>query len=153
MAKNLDSLYSLLGVTEDASISDIKKAYHLFLRANHPDKTGIQTNENLIEKGMFAWKQLGNADQRKIYDKFLQEQKLHALKNSCDSMVSSCQELDESDASLLKSEGYILIPCVRCDNDINLSVTDYLCIVKEAFFECSACSMLTKVIIYNDEGK
>uniref|UniRef100_A0A0K0DX56 J domain-containing protein n=1 Tax=Strongyloides stercoralis TaxID=6248 RepID=A0A0K0DX56_STRER len=153
MSKSVDSLYSLLGVNENASLLDIKKAYHLFLRTNHPDKTGIQTNENIIQKGMFAWKQLGNEDNRKMYDKFLQEQKLHLLKNNCESMISSCQELDEDDIALLKSEGEILVPCIRCDNDISLSLTDYLCIIKEAFFECPACSMLTKIIVYNNNDK
>lgn len=153
MSKCVNSLYSLLGVSEDASLLDIKKAYHLFLRTNHPDKTGIQGNEDIIQQGMFAWKQLGNEDTKKTYDKFLQEQKLHLLKNNYESTISSCQVLDEDDITLLKNEGEILIPCVRCDYDINLSLSDYLCIFKEAFFECPACSMITKVIVKNNYSK
>uniref|UniRef100_A0A0N4ZNH5 J domain-containing protein n=1 Tax=Parastrongyloides trichosuri TaxID=131310 RepID=A0A0N4ZNH5_PARTI len=145
-----DTLYSLLNVSEDASYLDIKKSYRKYLLSNHPDKTGLADNQNLIEKAMFAWKQLSCDKKRKMYDKFLQEQRLHMGRKNNDAIISSCQILNEDDLQILRNEGSILIPCSRCDNDINLTLSDYLCIIKEALFECSGCSMLTKIqICYN----
>lgn len=65
------NLYEVLGVSKDASESDIKKAYHKLAKKYHPDTN--QGDEAAIEKfkeASEAYEVLGDAKKRSEYDRF-----------------------------------------------------------------------------------
>jgi DnaJ-class molecular chaperone len=68
--KNED-LYGILGVARDAAEGDIKKAYRKLARELHPDKNkGNKESEERFKKVSAAYAVLGNAEKRKLYDKY-----------------------------------------------------------------------------------
>ncbi|MBW9204402.1 molecular chaperone DnaJ [Mumia sp. zg.B17] len=61
--------YKVLGVSKDASASDIKKAYRKLARDHHPDaKPGDKAAEEKFKEISEAYGVLSNADKRKEYD-------------------------------------------------------------------------------------
>uniref|UniRef100_A0AC35TH08 J domain-containing protein n=1 Tax=Rhabditophanes sp. KR3021 TaxID=114890 RepID=A0AC35TH08_9BILA len=144
--QDLGTLYSLLQVKETATIDEIKIAYHSYLRRIHPDKTGIQSNQNEIEMGKFAWSQFKDPQTRRIYDKYLAEERLRRSKNDADALTTSIQTLNEEDRSILLNNGALIIPCTRCDGDLLLTVEDYKWMLETSLLECPACSMMTQVV-------
>jgi molecular chaperone DnaJ len=61
--------YEVLGVSKDASATDIKKAYRKLARANHPDaKPGDAAAEERFKSISEAYSVLSDADKRKQYD-------------------------------------------------------------------------------------
>ena len=59
--------YTRLGLTPNASESDIKKAYRKLAIKHHPDKGG---NEDTFKKLTEAYEVLSNKDKREKYDNF-----------------------------------------------------------------------------------
>lgn len=64
-SKRDTELYDLLGVTPDASVEDIKKAYKRAALKEHPDKGGDEEKFKKISK---AHRILTDEDKRRIYD-------------------------------------------------------------------------------------
>lgn len=62
---NEETFYSILGVTEEASQDEIKKAYRKLAKENHPDKGG---DEELFKKISVAYDTIGDEEKRKQYD-------------------------------------------------------------------------------------
>lgn len=62
---NTDSHYITLGVEENASQDEIKKAYRKLAKENHPDKGG---DEELFKKISVAYDTIGDEEKRKQYD-------------------------------------------------------------------------------------
>lgn len=62
-----DNLYEILGISKDASESEIKKAYRKLAIKHHPDKGG---NEEVFKKISHAYGILSDNDKRKQYDMF-----------------------------------------------------------------------------------
>jgi molecular chaperone DnaJ len=61
--------YKVLGVSEDASAADIKKAYRTLARANHPDShPGDKAAEERFKAIAEAYDVVGDAEKRKQYD-------------------------------------------------------------------------------------
>lgn len=61
--------YKVLGVSKDASASDIKKAYRKLARDHHPDaKPGDKAAEDKFKEISEAYGVLSNAEKRKEYD-------------------------------------------------------------------------------------
>ncbi|MGH1563959.1 molecular chaperone DnaJ [Mumia sp. DW29H23] len=61
--------YKILGVSKDASASDIKKAYRKLARDHHPDaKPGDKAAEEKFKEISEAYAVLSHADKRKEYD-------------------------------------------------------------------------------------
>ncbi len=62
---NTEDYYSVLGVTEDASQEDIKKAYRKLAKEYHPDKGG---DEDTFKKISVAYDAIGDESKRRQYD-------------------------------------------------------------------------------------
>ena len=61
--------YKILGVSEDASAAEIKKAYRKLARANHPDsKPGNRAAEERFKAIAEAYDVVGDEEKRKQYD-------------------------------------------------------------------------------------
>jgi hypothetical protein len=59
--------YKTLGVTESATMAEIKKAYRALSRRYHPDRP--EADEEKMIEIIEAYEKLGDADKRKAYDK------------------------------------------------------------------------------------
>lgn len=59
------SPYAVLGVAENASDADLRRAYRLKLRETHPDTGGDATQFHLVQR---AWEQIGTPELRTTYD-------------------------------------------------------------------------------------
>ena len=59
------SPYAVLGVHDDASASELRRAYRLRLRQTHPDTGG---NANEFDRVQRAWEQVGEPEARAAYD-------------------------------------------------------------------------------------
>ena len=68
------TLYDLLDVAPDASVTEIRKAYVGLARAHHPDRhlgagSAVQAaNEREMQRINGAWAVLGDPDRRRTYD-------------------------------------------------------------------------------------
>jgi molecular chaperone DnaJ len=62
---NTETHYSILGVGEEATQDEIKKAYRKLAKENHPDKGG---DEELFKKISVAYDVVGDENKRKQYD-------------------------------------------------------------------------------------
>lgn len=62
---NSENYYDILGVEENATQEDIKKAYRKLAKENHPDKGG---DEELFKKISVAYDTIGDEDKRSQYD-------------------------------------------------------------------------------------
>jgi len=63
--------YAILGVDQNASPEDIKKAYRKLAMKYHPDRTrGDKTSEEKFKEISEAYAVLSNADKRRQYDRF-----------------------------------------------------------------------------------
>src|SRR5215471_3321883 len=64
-------LYEVLGLTRDASASDIKKAYRAMAMKYHPDRNpGDRDAEEKFKEASTAYQVLADEEQRERYDRF-----------------------------------------------------------------------------------
>ena len=64
-------LYAILGVSKDATLADIKRAYRAIARENHPDRTGGDAaREARFKEATFAYEVLSDPDERAEYDAY-----------------------------------------------------------------------------------
>ncbi|AYV85760.1 MAG: hypothetical protein Satyrvirus37_5 [Satyrvirus sp.] len=66
-------LYEILGLTSDATESEIKKAYYKLAKTYHPDKNKQTDSEEKFKKINHAYAILSNPEKKEIYDKFGEE--------------------------------------------------------------------------------
>lgn len=64
--------YDILGVPEDASAADIKKAYRKLAQRYHPDRTGNGDTEERFKEVNEAYNVIGDEERRKEYDEVRQ---------------------------------------------------------------------------------
>src|SRR5918994_7776883 len=63
--------YQVLGLAQDASAADIKKAYRKLARENHPDSNpGNDAKHDTFKAVAEAYDVVGDPDKRKKYDEF-----------------------------------------------------------------------------------
>ena len=66
-----EDYYEILGVSKDASVAEIKKAYRKKALKYHPDKNpGDSSAEDMFKKSAEAYEVLGNQEKRAKYDRF-----------------------------------------------------------------------------------
>ncbi len=71
MSSSSPSHYSILGISEDASDEDVKKAFRLLARRYHPDKKGDADKMQALNE---AYSVLSDPEQRRKYDSKQQRQ-------------------------------------------------------------------------------
>ena len=62
--------YEILGVGEDASQDEIKKAYRKKAKKYHPDSNSEEADEEKFKKINKAYDVLGDEEKKKKYDRF-----------------------------------------------------------------------------------
>ena len=69
------SYYKILGVSENASNNELRKAFCKLSIELHPDTTSLELEDakNKFQKVLEAYENLNNSDLRKIYDEKLKE--------------------------------------------------------------------------------
>ncbi|OQR72905.1 dnaJsubfamily B member 4 isoform 2 [Tropilaelaps mercedesae] len=71
--KMTKDLYSVLGVTKNASLDEIKKAYRKLALKYHPDKNKLPEAAEKFREVSSAYEILSNKEKRETYDKFGEE--------------------------------------------------------------------------------
>lgn len=64
----METLYEVLGVSQDASVSDIKRAYHDAVFRLHPDRNPDPSASDQFIEVEKAYSVLSNEESRKAYD-------------------------------------------------------------------------------------
>ena len=78
------SYYKILGVNENASNHELRKAFCKLSIELHPDTTSLEIEDakNKFQKVLEAYENLNNSDLRKIYDEKLKEKSINKNKIS-----------------------------------------------------------------------
>tara|TARA_B100001778_G_C18367214_1_gene529129 strand:- start:4 stop:450 length:447 start_codon:yes stop_codon:yes gene_type:complete len=78
------SYYKILGINENASNHELRKAFCKLSKELHPDTTSLELEEakNKFQNVLEAYENLNNSNLRKIYDEKLQEDSRKKNKNN-----------------------------------------------------------------------
>jgi DnaJ family protein A protein 2 len=68
-----DDYYKILGISRDASESEIKKKYRQMIKKFHPDKIGKEKGDDMAKKINKAYGVLKDPEKKQIYDQFGEE--------------------------------------------------------------------------------
>ena len=81
--KGEKTYYKILGVTENASNNELRKAFCRLSKELHPDTTSLELEDAKIkfQKVLEAYENLNNSDLRQIYDKKLKERSINSNNN------------------------------------------------------------------------
>ena len=84
--KGETSYYKILGVKENASYHELRKAFCRLSIELHPDTTSLEIDEakNKFQKVLEAYENLNNSNLRKIYDEKLKEKSNNSDENKKD---------------------------------------------------------------------
>lgn len=107
MKKNVTNYYKILGIAENASIDEIRRAYRFLVLTKHPD---VNKSENACEEFMQiikAYNVLKDENKRKEYDSLLESQssffnKIN-FKYMCDKVVSKSDSVLKKLSKAVKS--------------------------------------------------
>ena len=72
----MKNYYAILGVSQDATQEEIKKAYRELVRKYHPDVGETSDVERFLEV-QEAFEVLGSREKRRVYDEKIQQQERH----------------------------------------------------------------------------
>ena len=67
----LPDYYKILGLSRDATKEEIKKQYRKLAKEVHPDKTKLQSSEEVMTEINKAYEVLSDEEKKERYDKFL----------------------------------------------------------------------------------
>jgi curved DNA-binding protein CbpA len=123
------TLYDVLQVSPKASLEEIKSSFHKLARHHHPDKLISTTTANIIDDTSAtvnlhfpdiqrAWELLRDADQRKVYDQELLQQRLHYDSRQHGAITLEIKDL-ESAIDEETQETFFVYDC-RCGEEIQI---------------------------------
>ena len=86
--KGEKTYYKILGVTENASNNELRKAFCRLSKELHPDTTSLELEDAKIkfQKVLEAYENLNNSDLRQIYYKKLKERSVNSNKSKTNSL-------------------------------------------------------------------
>ena len=95
------SYYKILGVNENASNYELRKAFCKLSIELHPDTTSLELEDakNKFQEVLEAYENLNNSDLRKVYDEKLKETSRKA--NKKDNNIFSSITIDSNDKNLV----------------------------------------------------
>ena len=64
----MKNCYKILGLSSDASLAEIKRAYREKVKLYHPDLTGDVTHQDEFNEVVQAYRVLSDSRQRSIFD-------------------------------------------------------------------------------------
>ena len=64
----MENLYAVLGVRNEATLAEIKKAYREKVKNLHPDSTGKSADNEEFSRVVHAYRVLSDSHQRSIFD-------------------------------------------------------------------------------------
>ncbi|XP_045114635.1 dnaJ homolog subfamily C member 24-like isoform X2 [Portunus trituberculatus] len=139
------TLYDVLGVSQDASETEIRQQYQELARQYHPDKSGVEGAKEKFLQVTEAWHVLGDTQKRREYDDQLKREKLYQ-----EFPVS--EELFLEDLEQDKEGGVYLHTC-RCGGHYTLAAQDARSSTeKEVVVACDNCSLSILVLLNCDEN-
>ena len=89
------TLYNILGITSDASLAEIKKAYHLLAKKYHPDVN--KDTAALFREVNEAYTTLSNEDERERYDYELKVKEAEELEQRIQKLKDELEEDETTD--------------------------------------------------------
>ncbi|CAI4538585.1 AGK_G0028370.mRNA.1.CDS.1 [Saccharomyces cerevisiae] len=100
--------YSILGLTSNATSSEVHKSYLKLARLLHPDKTKSDKSEELFKAVVHAHSILTDEDQKLRYDRDLKIKGLHTYqpKKNCHIFKTKAKESQGASPTLGQSEAY-----------------------------------------------
>jgi len=130
------NFYQLLSVSRDASLADIKAAYHRVLLESHPDKRGTHKSVNHVDIALIkeAYTTLSNTELRVAHDSQLNQRSYTTAPRPA--QVVSLEEFDDEN-SPDSEEGPWRYAC-RCGG--SYSITASLMDKGEHLIACNSCS-------------
>ena len=95
------SYYKILGVNENASNYELRKAFCKLSIELHPDTTSLELEDakNKFQEVLEAYENLNNSDLRKVYDEKLKE--TFRKSNKKDNNIFSSMNMDSTDEYLV----------------------------------------------------
>mmetsp|Transcript_27846 Transcript_27846/g.45989 ORF Transcript_27846/g.45989 Transcript_27846/m.45989 type:complete len:140 (+) Transcript_27846:338-757(+) len=135
------SFYAALGVKNDASTTEIRRAYQQLALTCHPDK--VLGKEDMFERIKGAYEVLSDESKRREYDQVLEgEHRIVIWQEVTVDALQACNsksvETDEGDETVSYH-----FPC-RCGEDYEVLQSE----IDEGFeeFPCTGCSNYIKVL-------
>lgn len=101
----MKTFYSILGIDDKATLSDIKKAYRQLAIKYHPDSSKTDNNDKFIEISE-AYRILSNSSYRSVYDELLQKNKKTIIYNNEDINIDLNISMYESYTGIDKEFSY-----------------------------------------------
>jgi curved DNA-binding protein CbpA len=141
--------YDLLQVSPDATLSELKSAYHQLARECHPDKQHTVTNNTRFRRIQAAWECLRHEDSRRAYDESLwvQTAEKHARRaNAIRIEPSDCRGpfvlQDHDDEQETEGEEVVayVFQC-RCGEELDLLVPFEQTEEDSHLMDCTGCSL------------
>ncbi|KAG0363136.1 hypothetical protein BC939DRAFT_459141 [Gamsiella multidivaricata] len=140
----LKDYYAILGISEDATLTEIKQQYQKLLLINHPDKQ--QQNQSQMTSSSTptliplqdikeAWEYLRLPAQRAFYDSSLKAMRLRA-----NGQVNDDIDLDDMDFD--EETGIYSSPC-RCSGEYVITEDELELGVD--IVVCSTCSLIVRI--------
>ncbi|XP_054717557.1 dnaJ homolog subfamily C member 24-like [Uloborus diversus] len=140
LLNGMSDYYTILGCSASSTYEELKQNYFKLIRLHHPDKNGNKELFCLLDE---AWKVLGNAESRKMYDAELRAKEIrfsHAID----------QELNLSDLTW-NSESRLYEKLCRCGGKYILLETDVSPDI--ILIDCDNCSLSIEVDCDNSVNK
>lgn len=140
-SSNTADLYQLLSVSKDASLAEIKSAYHRALLKSHPDKRSASNSDNYVDIALIkeAYTTLSNEEDRAAYNARL-TQNIYTSASPRPAQVISLEEFDDESLGIAEedSEGGPWRYSCRCGGSYLITTTSME--KGEHLIACSSCS-------------